>query len=117
MASLALEHDPRPAPESATGGTAELIDTDVVVADLERLVALHGGAERELRTALAQRLRAGPTQGPPKAEQLLLKDRHGRRCAERLCAMQDEIIRILFEFVRTHLYPSQNPSDSERMAI
>ena len=31
--------------------------------------------------------------------------------------MQDEIIRILFEFAREHLYPSQNPSEAERMAV
>jgi [protein-PII] uridylyltransferase len=117
MASLALEHDPRPASEPATGGTAELIDTPAVVADLEQLAASHSGGERELRTALAQQLKKALTEGRAKAEKLLLKDRHGRRCAERLCEMQDEIIRILFEFVRKHLYPSQNPSDSERMAI
>jgi [protein-PII] uridylyltransferase len=117
MASLALEHDPHPAPKPATGGTAELIDTRAVVADLERLAAAHPGGERELRTALAQRLKAALIEGRAKAEKLLLKDRHGRRCAERICEMQDEIIRILFEFARTHLYPSENPSDSERMAI
>jgi len=48
---------------------------------------------------------------------LLLKDRHGRRCAERLCFMQDEIIRILFEFAAKHLYPSLNPSEAERMTV
>src|SRR5438067_8866081 len=31
--------------------------------------------------------------------------------------MMDAIIRVLFEFVGTHLYPSENPSDSEHMAI
>jgi [protein-PII] uridylyltransferase len=31
--------------------------------------------------------------------------------------MEDEIIRILFEFVRKHLYPSENPSETEHMAI
>ena len=31
--------------------------------------------------------------------------------------MEDEIIRILFEFARKHLYPSQNPSEAERMAV
>src|SRR6185437_12375547 len=51
------------------------------------------------------------------AEQQLLNDRQGRRCAERLCFMTDEVIRLLFEFVITHLYPSENPSDSERMAV
>ena len=31
--------------------------------------------------------------------------------------MEDEVIRILFEFARKHLYPSQNPSEAERMAV
>jgi [protein-PII] uridylyltransferase len=31
--------------------------------------------------------------------------------------MQDDIIRVLFEFVVQHLYPSENPSEAERMAI
>ena len=31
--------------------------------------------------------------------------------------MQDEIIRILFELAERHLYPVQNPSNAERMAI
>ena len=57
------------------------------------------------------------TQARARAEQLLLKDRHGRRCAERLCQMQDEIIRILFEFTGSELYPSQVPSEAEHMAV
>ena len=72
---------------------------------------------RELRSAVAQRLKRALIEGRAKAEQLLLKDRHGRRCAERLCRMEDEIIRILFDFARKHLYPSQNPSEAERMAV
>src|SRR5471030_3172282 len=70
-----------------------------------------------MRTALAKRLKDALNDGRAKAEQLLLKDRHGRRCAERLCRMEDEVIRILFEFVRKHLYPSQNPSEAEHMAV
>src|SRR6266487_2908276 len=31
--------------------------------------------------------------------------------------MHDEIIRVLFEFTCRHLYPSENPSEAERMAI
>src|SRR5207237_8099989 len=38
-------------------------------------------------------------------------------CAERLGVLQDEIIRILFDFASKKLYPSQNPSESERMAV
>src|SRR6202167_5965087 len=95
----------------------ELIDTAAISADLEKLAETHAGRERELRTAVAQRLKAALTQARAEAERLLLKDRHGRRCAERLCQVQDEIIHILYEFVGQTLYPPQVPSEAERMAI
>jgi [protein-PII] uridylyltransferase len=116
MASLALEQAAR-ASEPPPRTAADLIDSRAVTADLEKLAKGHSGSERELRSALAQRLKAALIEGRAKAEQLLLKDRHGRRCAERLCRMEDEVIRILFEFARKHLYPSQNPSESEHMAV
>ena len=117
MASLALETDPRTAPEHPTRNSGELIDIRAVAADLESLAETHSGGGRELRSALAQRLKTALNEGRAKAEQLLLKDRHGRRCAERLCRLEDEIIRLLFEFARKHLYQSQNPSEAEHMAV
>src|SRR5580658_733889 len=95
----------------------ELIDTAAIRADLEKLAETYAGRERELRAAVAQRLKAALTQARAQAEQLLLKDRHGRRCAERLCQVQDEIIHILYEFVGQTLYPSQAPSEAERMTV
>jgi len=95
----------------------ELIDSAAVVADLKGLADKHAGREREMRTAVAMRLKAALTQARARAEALLLKDRHGRNCAERLCQMQDEIIRILFEFAGSELYPSQAPSEAEHMAV
>src|ERR1700689_5070458 len=95
----------------------ELIDPDSIVADLKVLAQTHAGRERELRTAVAMRLKQALTQARSRAEQLLLKDRHGRRCAERLCQMQDDIIRILFEFTGSEIYPSQVPSEAEHMAV
>ena len=117
MASLALESSPRATPASPTRSGGELLDVRAITADLEKLAAAHGGNERELRSAVAQRLKAALIAGRAKAEKLLLKDRHGRLCAERLCRMEDEIIRMLFEFARKHLYPSQNPSEAEHMAV
>ena len=95
----------------------ELIDSAAVVADLKGLAEKHAGREREMRTAVAMRLKAALTQARARAEALLLKDRHGRNCAERLCQMQDEIIRILFDFAGSELYPSQVPSEAEHMAV
>ncbi len=117
MASLALETTQRALPEHSPRAAAELIDSRAVIADLEKLAKSHSGSEAELRSAIAQRLKAALIAGRAKAEQMLLKDRHGRRCAERICRLEDEIIRILFEFARKHLYPSQNPSEAEHMAV
>src|SRR5688572_25781715 len=94
-----------------------IFDAPAMAAGLETLAHIHGGDQRELRLAISRQLKAALVQGRADAEQLLIRDRQGRRCAERLCFMQDEIIRVLFEFVGRHLYPVQNPSEAERMAI
>src|SRR5262245_18036215 len=96
---------------------AEIFDAVAIAAELEQLAAVHAGSEHELRLAVSRRLRAALAHGRAQAERLLIADRHGRRCAERLSAMQDEIVRVLYEFAIKHLYPAQNPSEAERMAI
>src|SRR5579871_6635104 len=94
-----------------------LFDTEAISAELVRLAASFSGRERELRTAVAQRLKAALADAHVVAEQLLLEDRHGRTCAERLCRLQDDIIQVIYDFAVRQLYPSQAPSDAERMAI
>ena len=98
-------------------GSADIFDASAIAAELEQAVVRAGGDERDRRQAVSMILKAARTRGLAKAEELLLKDRRGRRCAERLSFMQDEIIRLLFEFAETHLYPAQNPSQAEHMAI
>jgi [protein-PII] uridylyltransferase len=104
-------------PSDQVSRESEVFDAAVVAAGLEQLADVHAGNERELRLALSRRLKAALMEGRAAAERLLIKDRHGRRCAERLCFMQDEIIRVLFEFTTKHLYPAQNPSEAEHMAV
>jgi [protein-PII] uridylyltransferase len=113
--SVTLERESRAGREASHRGD-DLIDKRVLAAELEELARQHAGTD-ELRRALAQRIKAALANGRERAEQLLLEDRHGRRCAERLCRMEDDIIGLLFDFVRKHLYPSDNPSESERMAV
>src|SRR6516162_3983929 len=96
---------------------SDLIDPAALAADLKALAERHAGGESELRSAVAQRLKSTLTQARARAEELLRKDRHGRRCAERLALLQDEIIRILFEFASSELYPTRVPSEAERMAV
>ncbi len=96
---------------------AQVFNAEEVADDLRALADQHAGHERALRTAVAQRMKSALTQGRATAERLLLADRHGRRCAERLCLMQDEIIRVLYEFTIKYLYQSLVPSEGERMAV
>src|SRR6478735_10211635 len=98
-----------PAPDPITATT--------LAEQIAALAKEHGSNERELRIAIAQRLKIVMAEGRNAAEQQLLKDRRGRQCAERLCRLQDDIIRVLFEFATQKLYGADNPSDSERMAI
>src|ERR1700739_1823436 len=106
---LDIQHSAR----SAT----ELLDAAAIATERDGLAEAYAGREAELRAAIAQRLKAALMRARANAEQLLLKDRHGRRCAERLALLQDEIIRILFEFAGSELYPSRVPSEAERMAV
>src|SRR6266446_10564965 len=91
-----------------------LFDPDALIAEVQELAT---SLEGEKRTAVAQRLKAALAESSAKAEALLLKERQGGRCAARLTRMQDDLIRVIYTFAVTRLYPSRSPSESERMAI
>ena len=101
---------PRPAVD-------ERFDTARITAAVDALAATHSGREDVFRAAMAQLLKAEMIQARAVAQAVLLQDRHGRRCAERLCFVQDEIIRILYAAATRHLYRSPIPSGAERMAV
>ncbi len=92
-------------------------DTARITAAVDALAEKHTGREDVFRSALAQLLKGEMIAARTTAQAILLKDRHGRRCAERLCFMQDEIIRILYSAATRHLYRSHVPSGAERMAV
>ncbi|MGB3272165.1 MAG: [protein-PII] uridylyltransferase, partial [Xanthobacteraceae bacterium] len=97
--------------------TAALFDKARISAEIEALAEVHAGHDDAFRGALAQHLKAALAQARGLAEQTLLADRHGRRCAERLCFVQDAIIRLLYDTVTRHLYRSHVPSGAEHMAV
>src|SRR5947209_6878803 len=92
-------------------------DIDRLRGEIDALAEKNAGRDDAFRTALSQLLKAELQKGRQLAQTQLLKDRHGRRCAERLCSMHDEIISLMFEAATRHLYKSLVPSDSERMAV
>ena len=95
----------------------ERFDTARIATAVTALATEHAGREDVFRAAVAKLLKAEMIEARETAQAVLLKDRHGRRCAERLCFVQDEIIRILFDAATRHLYHSPIPSGAERMAV
>ena len=92
-------------------------DTSRITADIDALAAKHAGRDDAFRAALAQLLKIEMIKAREAAQAVLLKDRHGRRCAERLCFVQDEIIHMLFATATRYLYRSPVPTGAERMAV
>ncbi|WP_024509461.1 [protein-PII] uridylyltransferase [Bradyrhizobium sp. ARR65] len=103
--------------EPVRAAEAPFFDTTRVTAAIDALAEQHAGREDVFRSAMAQLLKGELVEARAAAQTMLLKDRHGRRCAERLCLVQDEIIRILFSAATRHLYRSPLPSGAERMAV
>lgn len=56
-------------------------------------------------------------EGRERARALLLKDRRGMRCAQRLSHLMDTIIRIVYDHAIQRVFKVDNPSSSERMAV
>lgn len=95
----------------------ERFDTPRITREIDALAEKHQGQEDVFRAAVTKLLKVELYKAAEAAEAGLLKDRHGRRCAERLCFVQDEIIRVLFSAATRHLYRSPIPSGAERMAV
>src|ERR1700734_2075591 len=95
----------------------ERFDTARIATAVTALATEYAGREDVFRAAVAKLLKAELLAAREIAQAVLLKDRHGRRCAERLCFVQDEIIRILFDAATRHLYHTRIPSGAERMAV
>src|ERR1700682_6790451 len=90
----------------ARSGADERFDTARITAAVDALAAEHAGREDVFRSAVARLLKAELMAARDTAQAVLLRDRHGRRCAERLCFGEDEIIRLLFAAATRPLYHS-----------
>src|SRR6202035_1317466 len=108
MDSVVTQAKPEARPEAD-----ERFDSARIAAAVDALAEKHSGREDVFRSSVAQLLKAELIAARAIAQKVLLKDRHGRRCAERLCFVQDEIIRILFSAATRHLYRSPIPSGAE----
>src|SRR5215217_2120269 len=75
--------------------------------------------ERPDELAWTARSRAAqhPRRGRAEAEAALLREGDGIACARRLSGLMDGIVRALHDSVVRHLYPADNPSSAEKLAV
>ena len=95
----------------------QLIDSNQLREDLNALAEKLRGNDSALRQGVLERLKQVLEAGRALCEQWLMEKGHGTRCAVRLSYLEDEIMRVLYDFTVEHVYPVSNPSSSERMAV
>ncbi len=101
-----------------TSATDTLLDGDSLADELAAIAgAKPGGLAPPARAAMVARLKDVLAEGRAEAERRLRADGRGTLCARRLSGLQDTIIRAVHDFAVHHVYPSDNPTSSERMAI
>ena len=71
----------------------------------------------KLRAALVPQLRRVIEEGHRAAEAQLLEDRNGLRCAQALSALTDAVVRAIHDAVVWRLYPNDNPTTGEQLAV
>ncbi|MFZ1815501.1 MAG: [protein-PII] uridylyltransferase [Rhizobiaceae bacterium] len=104
--------------DKSTPSLVELIEPQDIRVRLSELTSTsNDGSAPEVRQHVLALLKEANREGREKARLLLESDGNGTRCAERISALQDEIIRIIYDFAVTHVYRVTNPSAGERMAI
>jgi [protein-PII] uridylyltransferase len=91
------------------------VDTLVVL--LEKLADTYGTSSPTFRKEVLSALKAEIAAARKSAEEQLCADGKGTACAMRLSANQDELIRAIYRFASTRLYPAVNPSTSERVSV
>lgn len=93
------------------------------MSDLALDAVLQNLGDRPLREASALRAKLVPElrryldEGVAAAEKDLLEKRDGLACARFLSCRMDELVRAVHDAVTRHLYPADNPSMGERLAV
>jgi len=104
-------------PRGAQRVIGELFEGQKLKAEIREIARAHQGHDLELRNAVVARLKQAIQEGRAAAERLLREDGCGRCCAMRLSTLQDTVIACAHEVATAFLYPVDNPSRSERMAV
>ena len=90
---------------------------DTLVAEFDALLGDEPARSPTARMAILAHIRQTLADARKSAEAELLANNKGTRCAQNLCAAQDEIITAVHRFATTRVYPVDNPSGAEAIAL
>jgi [protein-PII] uridylyltransferase len=96
--------------------TAPFFDPDAARAELSALWRQHGQSDA-LRPAALSLFKRIVGDAREAARNELERSGDGRACAQNLSRFQDELIRLIYDFVASHIYRAKNPSAAERMTV
>jgi [protein-PII] uridylyltransferase len=98
---------------------AGLIDSTALREELTALTARTegDGSDPAIRSQVLGRLKEAMRSARKTVEERLFEDGGGTLCAARLSHVQDEILRVIYDFALYHVYRIKNPSAAERMSV
>nr|WP_319384893.1 [protein-PII] uridylyltransferase [uncultured Roseibium sp.] len=98
---------------------AGLIDADDLRSRLKALTSDHDGdgSDSKVRSAVLSLLKTEVKTARDRVQERLNEDGGGLLCAARLSHVQDELIRVIYDFAVSHVYRVKNPSAAERMSV
>ncbi|MFZ9500197.1 MAG: [protein-PII] uridylyltransferase [Beijerinckiaceae bacterium] len=96
---------------------AQLVDFAALNARIDAHAQRFGDDRAQLRQAAVEEFRAALDQGREKARADLETSGDGYACVTSVSRLEDELIGAIYRFVVSHMYPAENPSSAERIAI
>src|SRR5690554_6851518 len=93
------------------------IDAAAIVARVRDGLGDIAPASQEARAVLLSVAKATLAQARKDAERELVASHKGMRCAQTLARAEDEIIRAVHLWATTYVFPRENPSEAEALAI
>lgn len=88
-----------------------------IVADVLHALGDDSAKTPAARSLFLQHIKRDLQQARKNAEAELLRTGRGLKCARQLCQAEDEIIRAVHIFATRHVYPVENPSGAEAIAL
>jgi [protein-PII] uridylyltransferase len=92
----------------------DIIDRRAVFAELE---ALAEASAEPPRQRVAEILKTALAAGRAEMRRRFERGASGTATVHGLCFLMDQLIRVLYDFVDTHIYSTANPTEGERMAL